>query len=369
MSFRRQRGIYGIEHDGQTSSPLRKLWLPAISVLAIGVPLLALRSCAGRSSAKAAAEEEEAPGQTRYSVPEVETQRERPSFWRHFLNFGQREKAVDAAKEDSATTATAAERWLDAERKAVPTAAAQSAEVQRLLEQVSRHETADELVAARQVLHQLLARRDVEDVRTFVERRIGEINTTLFFKDRAMPEKARHRVVSGDLISKLARRYGTTQAYLLQANGIDRPDRLRVGREIWVLDKPAFELTIFKQTTSAVLMLNGQFCKRYVVGLGPTADIPVGTYVVRNKVQEPAYRLPDGGEVPFGHPQNILGTRWMTLSATGETPPARLLGLHGTWDVSSLGRISDAGRVRFRNADIEELCVLLPDGTPVKIVE
>jgi len=81
------------------------------------------------------------------------------------------------------------------------------------------------------------------------------------------------------------------------------------------------------------------------------------------------YRLPDGGEVPFGHPQNILGTRWITLSATGATPPARLLGLHGTWDVSSLGRISDAGRVRFRNADIEELCVLLPDGAPVKIVD
>ena len=192
MSFRRQRGIYGIEHDGQTSSPLRKLWLPAILVLAIGVPLLALRSCAGRSSAKAAAEEEEAPGQTRYSMPEVEAQRERPWFWGHFLNFGQREKAVDAAKEDSATTATAAERWLDAERKAVPTAAAQSAEVQRLLEQVSRHETAEEVVAARRVLHQL---SPVVTWRTcdFCRAANGEINTTLFFKDRAMPEKARHR--------------------------------------------------------------------------------------------------------------------------------------------------------------------------------
>jgi len=369
MSFRRQRGIYGIENDGQESSPLRKLWLPVVLVLAIGVPLLAVRSCAGRSSAKVADDETEAPGQTRYSVPEVEAQRERPSFWRHFLNFGQREKAASDAAKDSGAVTTAAERWLDAERKAAPTAAAQSAEVQRLLEQVARHEAADELVAARQVLHQLLARRDAEDVRIFVERRIGEINIALFFKDRAMPEKARHRVASGDLISKLARRYGTTQAYLLQANGIDRPDRLRVGREIWVLDKPAFELTVFKQAATAVLVLNGQFCKRYVVGLGPAADIPIGTYAVRNKVQEPVYRLPDGGEVPFGHPQNILGTRWITLSATGATPPARLLGLHGTWDVSSLGRISDAGRVRFRNADIEELCVLLPDGAPVKIVD
>jgi len=189
MSFRRQRGIYGIEHDGQESSSLRKLWLPAVLVLAVGVPLLAVRSCTGRSSAKAATDEAEAPGQTRYSVPEVETQRERPSFWRHFLNFGQREKTTTDATEDRSTATIAAERWLDAERKAAPTAAAQSAEVQRLLEQVARHETADELIAARQVLHQLLARRDVEDVRTFVERRIGEINTTLFFKDRAMPEK------------------------------------------------------------------------------------------------------------------------------------------------------------------------------------
>jgi lipoprotein-anchoring transpeptidase ErfK/SrfK len=53
----------------------------------------------------------------------------------------------------------------------------------------------------------------------------------------------------------------------------------------------------------------------------------------------------------------------------GETPPARLLGLHDTWDVSSLGRASDTGRVRFRNADIEELCVLLRDGAAVAIVE
>ncbi len=363
-----QRGTYGVEFDGQRSSPLRKLWLPAILVLALGVPLLVLRGCSGRSDTQALADEE-APGQTRYRVPEVETRRERPSLWRHFLNFGRREETSAAVAGDGGAAPATGERWLDAERKTMSAAAVRSVEVQRLLEQVASHETADDLVAARQLLHQLLIRRDAEDVRAFVERKIGEINTTLLFSNRAMPEKVRHRVVSGDLISKLAKRFGTTQAYLLQANGIDRPDRLRIGREIWVLDKPAFEVMVFKQAATAVLVLNGQFCKRYAVGLGPAADIPAGTYAVRNRVLQPAYRLPDGGEVPFGHPRNILGTRWITLSATGETPPARLLGLHGTWDVSSLGRASDTGRVRFRNADIEELCVLLPDGTPVSIVE
>jgi len=363
-----QRGTYGIEFDGQQRSPLRKWWLPAILVLVIGAPLLLLRGCAGRSGPSGQADEA-APGQTRYSVPEVETRRERPSIWRHFLNFGWRGGAARSQQTVDGGTPTAGERWLNAERKTAPATTVQSAEVKSLLEQVARHETADELVRARQVLHQILIRRDADDVRAFVERKIGEINTALLFGDRAMPEKVRHRVASGDLISKLAKRYGTTQAYLLLANGIDRPDRLRIGREIWVLDKPAFELTVFKQTASAVLVLNGQFCKRYSVGLGPAADVPAGTFAVRNKVTEPAYRLPDGGEVPFGHPQNILGTRWITLSATGETPPARLLGLHGTWDVSSLGRASDTGRVRFRNADIEELCVLLPDGAAVAIVE
>ena len=359
-----QRGTYGIEFDEQQRSPLKKWWLPAILVLVIGAPLLLLRGCAGRSDPRGQADDT-APGQTRYSVPDVETRRERPSIWRHFLNFGWRGRAT----EEAAETTASGERWLNAEHKAMPTAAVQSADVQRLLEQVARHETADDLIAARRVLHQVLIRRDAQDVRDFVERKIGEINTALLFSDRAMPEKARHRVASGDLISKMAKRYGTTQAYLLQANGIARPERLRIGREIWVLDKPAFELTVFKQAASAVLVLNGQFCKRYAVGLGPSADVPAGTFAVRNKVSDPAYRLPDGGEVPFGHPQNILGTRWITLSATGETPPARLLGLHGTWDVSSLGRVSGSGRVRFRNADIEELCVLLPDGTPVSIVE
>jgi hypothetical protein len=84
-----QRGTYGIEFDGQQRSPLRKWWLPAILVLVIGAPLLLLRGCAGRSGPSGQADEA-APGRTRYSVPEVETRRERPSIWRHFLNFGWR---------------------------------------------------------------------------------------------------------------------------------------------------------------------------------------------------------------------------------------------------------------------------------------
>jgi len=362
-----QRGTYGIEYDERQGSPFRKLVVPAALILAVIVPVLFYRGCGGSSAREPA--REEGAGQTRYRAPEVETPRERPSLWKHFLNF--KRNAAGGAATPAAETAASAkgEGRHDAEGGSLLPARVRSEEVKKLLEQVIACEASDDLVNARLVLHQVLLRRDAEDVRAFAERKIGTLNIALTFGDRPMPEKVKHRIAEGDLIGKLAKRYGNTQDYLLRANGIDRPEMLRIGREIWVLQEPAFELTVFKRASSAVLTLNGQFFKRYEVGIGKTTDVPLGTYALRTKVKNPAYRPPGGEEVAFGRPENILGTRWVALTATGATPEARGLGLHGTWNVSALGRPSDAGRVRFRNADIEELCVLLPDGAAVNITD
>lgn len=281
MAF--QRGTYGIEFDGQPGAPFRKLWIPVVLVLVVVLPLLVFRSCGGRTERDAVADED--LGQTRYRMPEVEAKRERPSLWRHFLNFGFRGQADPEERVPQTAGMTGhGNRWLDADIASKPETKVQSPDVQRLLEQVVQLETADDLVNARLVLHQILLRKDAEDVRAFVERKIGAVNTALVFGDRLMPEKERHRIVSGDLIGKLAQRYGNTQAYVLRVNGIDRADRLRIGREIWVLNQPVFELTVFKKASSAVLTLNGQFFKRYEVGAGPSVDVPVGTYVVRDGI-------------------------------------------------------------------------------------
>lgn len=363
-----QRGTYGIEYDEQQGSPLRKLWIPAALVLVVTLPLLFFRSCGGPAANGQVTDD--AVGQTRYRMPEVDTVRERPSLWNHFLNF-RRYRETDHAAEPMPPPASPGKQdgGQTTADKPLPAPTVQSTDVKKLLGQVTARETADDLVNARLILHQILLRRDADDVRAFVERKIGSLNTALVFGDRPMPEKARYRIVAGDLIGKLAKRFGNTQEYLLKANGIDKPELLRIGREIWVLQSPVFELTVFKQSNSAVLTLNGQFFKRYETGIGLSANVPSGLYVIRNKIKDPAYRLPDGREVAFGNPQNILGTRWVTLTATGATPPAKGLGLHGTWNASSLGRPSDVGRVRFRNADIEELCTLLPDASAVNITD
>ena len=79
-----QRSTYGIEYDEQQRSPFRKIWVPAALVLAVILPLLVFRGCGNPGGRDAALAEE--PGQTRYRVPKVETRRERPSLWRHFLS-------------------------------------------------------------------------------------------------------------------------------------------------------------------------------------------------------------------------------------------------------------------------------------------
>jgi len=357
-----QRGSYGIEFDERPGLPIGKLWGIVALILVVVLGVFFFRGCGEESSSQPVSDN--GLGQTRYALPEEKAAEERPSLWRHFLDSRRKADSGEAAANDAPQTPPP-----DGAKRQDSTPKIQSPEVRKLLDQAAQYESADDLVKTRLVLQEVRLRPDAEDVRAFVERKLGTLNTALAFGDRAMPEKARHRIVSGDLIGKLAKRYGCTQDYLLRANGIDKPELLRIGREIWVLKEPVFELTVFRRASCAVLTLNGQFFKRYEVGFCKPEHAPAGTYLIRNRVKKPVYRTSRQGEVPFGHPQNILGTRWVTLTATGDTPAVKGLGLHGTWNDALLGRPSDEGRVRFSNADIEEICTLMPDGSAVNIAE
>ena len=367
-----QRGSYGIEYDERQSSSVRKFWLLVALIPVAALAFLFVRGCGDEHPDALLADNGIGSNRRYAAVPEVKAVRARPSLVKHFWT------SWWSSPERTQETASAAPvppgkesgwRGSKAAPPSGPAAKVQSPEVKQLLDQSAAREAEDDRVGARLILQQVLVRRDADDVRAFAERKIGSLNTALVFSDAPMPEKLKHRVAAGDLISKLAKQYGCTQEYILKVNGIEKPELLRIGREIWVLKNPAFELIVFKRNNSAVLTLNNQFFKRYTIGTGKPESVPGGTYAIRGKVKKPVYQTADNGEVAFGNPQNVLGTRWIALAATGATPEAKGFGLHGTWNESTLGRQVDAGRVRFRNADIEELCTLLIDGTPVNIAE
>ncbi len=242
-------------------------------------------------------------------------------------------------------------------------------EVDRKLAQARSHLDADQLVEARTVYLALLAQPEAAAVRPLVEERLAEVNLQLVLTPRAMPEKEEYAIRSGDSLKVLARRYGITQELIQRSNNVGDPNHIQVGDRLRLLNKPAFELVIRKQANDLLLTLGGGFFKRYRVGTGQYGRTPVGSFRISGKVENPPWWRPDGREIPFGDPENVLGTRWMALEATGTTLPAKGYGIHGSWDESGIGRQSSAGCIRMRNAEVEELYLLVPEGTPVRIEE
>lgn len=250
-----------------------------------------------------------------------------------------------------------------------PTAGEIPPDLARLLAAAQADEQADRLVEARTNYLALVGRPDAGSARSFIESRLAAVNLALVTSPRAMPGKIDYAIRAGDSVKVLARRHGCTAELIIRANRIPNPDRIQIGDRLRILDNPAFAIVVRKTANDLLLTLDGAFFKRYTVGTGMYGRTPTGTFRVQDKIENPPWWRPDGGVVPFGDPENILGTRWMSLAATGETPPARGYGIHGTWDNTSLGKQSSAGCVRMANSDVEELFMLVPAGTPVTIAD
>ncbi len=241
--------------------------------------------------------------------------------------------------------------------------------VRRAIAQARTMIEADAYLAARDVLFEALdiagsdtvLRRDVEDL-------LGSVHIELVLTPRPMPEKVDYLVQRGDSVARIANRHGTTVELVQRSNRIANPDLIRAGDRMTVLNKP-FRLLVDKTRNDLVLQLDGRFFKRYNAGTGKYGRTPVGTFVVSDRIPEPVWWRPDGRAIPFGDPENILGTRWLAIRATGDTEDARGYGIHGTWNDASIGHAESAGCVRMHNPDVEELFMLVPVGTPVTIVE
>ena len=242
-------------------------------------------------------------------------------------------------------------------------------EVRHLLDGAEAVFHADDLPSARRRYLEILARGNLGAVATLVEQRLGEIGMALILTPRPMPEKVEHIVKSGESADKIARQHGVTCDLLMKSNDIRRPDRLQLGQHLLVLEKPAFSVLVNRRANELRLFLNGKLLKRYGVGTGQHDETPTGNFVIRSRQERPAWWRPDGRTIPYGHKENVLGTRWMSLQATGTTTVVKGYGIRGAWNEADVGNAVSAGCIRMRNPDIEELYLIIPEGTPVRVVE
>jgi lipoprotein-anchoring transpeptidase ErfK/SrfK len=218
-------------------------------------------------------------------------------------------------------------------------------------------ESEGKLAEARALLQPLADDGDASDK---VLNLLSEIDTKILFTAVPAPEKTDYTIVRGDSLGKLALKFSTTVDLLKKSNNLTR-DIIRMGDRLRIY-QGHFAVSVSKTTNELRLTDNGKFFKRYRVGTGEYSKTPVGEFKITARIANPPWWRSDGKTIPYGDPENILGTHWLGLNVPG-------YGIHGTWDTNSIGKQATAGCIRLLNDDIAELYTILPVGSTVVIHE
>jgi hypothetical protein len=179
------------------------------------------------------------------------------------------------------------------------------------------------------------------------------------------------KVEQGDFLIALRKRVLAEHPELLICTGqIERANQitgsvLRPGQVLRVPTDRAHML-VDLDAHWAFYLLGDEVAAAWEVGVGKEGNATrVGTYTVGEKKEKPMWFRPGGTPVPYGDPENPLGTRWIAwMLPSGE---ASGLGFHGTNDPSSVGKDQSQGCIRMRDADVEELCDILPRDAVVSV--
>jgi hypothetical protein len=105
----------------------------------------------------------------------------------------------------------------------------------------------------------------------------------------------------------------------------------------------------------------GEVVAAWEVAIGRDGKTTPGVYTVGEKLENPPWFQPGSEPVPFGDPENPLGTRWIAWDGSDS------LGFHGTWEPETIGTPASEGCIRMRNEEVEELFEILPRGATVEV--
>jgi len=241
-----------------------------------------------------------------------------------------------------------------------------SSSVTALVAEANALLVADQKDVAREKYYEALADRPDNLLRATIEEKLGKLNVEMIRLPWPMAEKQEYVVQTNDAIKFIARKFGTTVEMIVKGNELKRPDMIRPGQRLKVF-AGKLEIVVNKSRHDLLLSANGRFFKRYSVATGRYEKTPVGSFIIVDRIPEPPWHRDDGKVIPYGDKENILGTRWMAIKATGATPEIRGYGIHGTWDNTSIGKSESAGCIRLKNEDVEELFEMVPIGTTVTI--
>ncbi len=177
----------------------------------------------------------------------------------------------------------------------------------------------------------------------------------------------RYSVKSGDALSRIAKKFGTTVEAIKRSNKLNKnnifPNQtLHIYQAKW-------NIKISRKKYLLYLYDGEEIFKIYHIGLGKLNKTPTGAFKIKNRIKNPIWYPPNGDPVILNDdPKNPLGSRWMALEGTDEeTKNLKGFGIHGTINPDSIGKNESNGCIRMINKDVEELFSLMILGTKVTI--
>ena len=200
--------------------------------------------------------------------------------------------------------------------------------------------------------------------------KLNDLTTNLILNPKRVtsdPKTVIHKVGSGDSLSKIAKKYGVPVAQISRLNKLDPKAALYIGKPLKVMPGPV-ELLVDRWRLTATLLIDGVFIHQYPVGIGQGENTPAGEFTIKTKLVNPDWWYA-GKKIPFGQPENILGTRWMGFDKEEKGGKAAGIGVHGTGIPESVPGRESKGCVRMHNEDVEELYDFIPQGGVVLIGE
>ncbi len=263
---------------------------------------------------------------------------------------------------------------VETETEESPRAEQADPEVQAIREQlriVRTHLNGGSIVEARDAAERILGQIDTEKHKMQWRntlKLLSEASTQILFSNIPAPEKVDYTVVRGDALAKIAAKFNTPVPLVQLGNGMDETED--VIYEGNVLHVYTADWNIWVSKTDFLLLVKDgdRVIKAYDIGIGAQNRTPVGTFHINVKQSDPAWDKPGYGKIPAGHPDNVLGTRWMGLKPIDETPKTlKGYGIHGTTEPDTIGTAASQGCVRMLNTDVEELCRIVPYRTLVVI--
>jgi lipoprotein-anchoring transpeptidase ErfK/SrfK len=231
---------------------------------------------------------------------------------------------------------------------------------QRLYQQAVSAKRENDILTARKYYQEILLNHpEAENVAT-VQKELEDLSMKVLFSRTMVPDKTVfHEVAAGENLIKIARKYGTTVALIKRSNNL-RDDKIHLGQKLRVWTGK-FNILVDKSQNRLYLKDGNDLLKVYEVSTGVDNSSPVGTFTIKDKLENPVW-FHKGVVVPPESPDNVLGTRWLGFDLAG-------YGIHGTVEPDKIGQQVTAGCVRMRNEEVEELYSIVPVGTQVTIVD